>query len=67
MKFVGTDTCLEDYERRRGAYIKWLVATEPPTKERARKIIEWMQANSPYEPHEKLKNLQRAIYGDERH
>lgn len=67
MKFKASDTCIEDYHRRRDAYIGWLTATEPPSKARARKMLEWMKANSPYEPHEQMQNLRRAIYGDERH
>lgn len=67
MKFKRSDTCLEDYKTRRAAFIKHVTRTERTWKGRHDRIKEWMDENSPYEPHEKLKNLQRAIYGDERH
>lgn len=67
MKFQRSDTSLEDYARRRAAYFKHLCETEPPTQARARKMLDWMDENSPFEPHEKIANLLRAIWGDERH
>ncbi len=29
--------------------------------------MDWLDENSPYEAHEKMQNLRRGLYGDERH
>lgn len=67
MKFVPPDTCYADYTRRRSAFIKHISATEPDMKRRAQRIRLWFEQNSPWEPHEKLENLKRAIFGGKRH
>lgn len=67
MKFKGSDRCIEDYQLRRDALIKHVMKTERTWKARHDKITDWMDDNSPYESHEKLKNLHRALYGDDRH
>jgi hypothetical protein len=66
MKFKATDTCFEDYARRRDAYLKHVTRTIPKLKDRYILIEEWIDENSPWEPHEKLQNLRRAIFGDEK-
>ncbi len=67
MKFVPPDTCIEDYRVRRAAFMKHVLATWPNDAKRARHIIDWLDENSPYEAHEKMQNLHRGLYGDERH
>lgn len=67
MKFVPPDTSIEDYRIRRAAFLKWATENLPNMKERCERVSTWLDDNSPYEPHEKMKNLQRALYGDERH
>lgn len=67
MKFKGSDTCIEDYRRRRDALIKYLETKEPNVNKRARLILQWLDENSPYEPHEQALNFKRALFGDERH
>lgn len=67
MKFKRADKSMEDYERRRSAYFKHLCATMPANKARAELMIDWMRENSPFEPHEQLANLRRALIRAERH
>jgi hypothetical protein len=66
MKFKGSDKSLDDYVRRRTAYFTHMCVTMPANKERAKLIAEWMRENSPYEPHERLNNLRRALFDDKR-
>lgn len=67
MKFKYPDTNLEDFQRRRRAFLKMVKQVEPDLKRRLVIIRNWFDVNSPYEPREKLQNLLRVIYGDERH
>lgn len=62
MKFKRGDKSLADYRRRQEAYFKHLCASEPESEERAHKMNEWMRKNSPFEPHEQLRNLRRAFW-----
>src|SRR5215510_10174138 len=48
MKFTPPDTCLEDYEKRRGAFLKDLIAFTPNVSVRAREFRRWIDENSPY-------------------
>lgn len=67
MKFIAPDTSLEDYQRRRSAFLKWVIETEPNMKIRCERIESWIDDNSPYSASEKLQNLRRGLFGDERH
>ena len=48
MKFTPPDTCLEDYEKRRGAFLKDLIAFTPNVSVRAKEFRRWIDENSPY-------------------
>jgi hypothetical protein len=48
MKFAPPDICLEDYERRRGALLKELIASTPNVSLRAKEFRRWIEENSPY-------------------
>jgi UDP-N-acetylglucosamine pyrophosphorylase len=48
MKFAQPDTCLEDYEKRRGAFLKDLIASTPNVSLRAKEFRRWIEKNSPY-------------------
>jgi hypothetical protein len=48
MKFAPPDTCLEDYEKRRGAFLKELIASTPNVSLRAKEFRRWIEENSPY-------------------
>ena len=48
MKFTPPDTCLEDYEKRRGAALKDLIAFTPNVSVRAKEFRRWINENSPY-------------------
>jgi hypothetical protein len=47
MKFAA-DTCLEDYEKRRRAFLKELIASTPNVSVRAKEFRRWIEENSPY-------------------
>jgi len=48
MKFVPPDTCLEDYQKRRKAFLKELIASTPNVSMRAKEFRRWINENSPY-------------------
>jgi hypothetical protein len=48
MKFTPPDTCLEDYEKRRRAFLKELIASTPNVSVRAKEFRRWIEENSPY-------------------
>ena len=52
MKFTPPDTCLEDYEKRRGAFLKDLIAFTPNVSVRAKEFRRWIDENSPYRDEE---------------
>jgi len=47
MKFAPPDTCLEDYEKRRSALLKKLIASTPNVSVRAKEFRRWIDENSP--------------------
>lgn len=51
MKFTPPDTCLEDYEKRRGAFLK-LIAFTPNVSVRSKEFRRWIDENSPYRDEE---------------
>ena len=48
MKFVPPETCLEDYKKRRSAFLNKLIATTPNVSLRAKEFRRWIDENSPY-------------------
>jgi len=52
MKFTPPDTCLEDYEKRRAAFLKDLIAITPNVSARAKEFRRWIDENSPYRDEE---------------
>jgi hypothetical protein len=48
MKFAPPDTCLADYEKRRRAFLKELIASTPNVTVRAKEFRRWIDENSPY-------------------
>jgi len=48
MKFAPPDTCLEDYEKRRRAFLKELIASTPNVSVRTKESRPWIKENSPY-------------------
>ena len=48
MKFVPLDSCPQDYEKRRGAFLKELIASTPNVSLRAKEFRRWIGENSPY-------------------
>ena len=48
MKFVPLDSCPQDYEKRRGAFLKELIASTPNVSLRAQEFRRWIDKNSPY-------------------
>jgi hypothetical protein len=48
MKFAPPDTSLEDYEKRRGAFLKELIASTSNVSLRAKEFRRWIEKNSPY-------------------
>jgi hypothetical protein len=57
MKFARPDTCLEDYEKRRSAFLKELIASTPNASLRAKEFRRWIDENSPYRE-EEVRNRQ---------
>jgi hypothetical protein len=47
MKFARPDTCLEDYEKRRSAFLKELIASTPNASLRTKEFRRWIDENSP--------------------
>jgi hypothetical protein len=48
MKFAPPYSCLEDYEKRRRAFLKELIASTPNVSVRAKEFRRWIEENSPY-------------------
>ena len=44
----SADTCLENYEKRRRAFLKELIASTPNVTVRAKEFRRWIDENSPY-------------------
>ena len=61
MKFAPPDTCLEDYEKRRGAFLKELIASTPNASLRAKEFRRWIDENSPYRD-EEVRNRQAEVF-----
>jgi hypothetical protein len=47
MNFVPPDTCLQDYKKRRSAFLKHLIASTPNVSVRAEEFRRWIDENSP--------------------
>jgi hypothetical protein len=47
MKFAAPDTCLDDYEKRRSAFLKELVESTPNVSLRAKEFRRWIEENAP--------------------
>jgi hypothetical protein len=61
MKFARPDTCLEDYEKRRSAFLKELIASTPNASLRAKEFRRWIDENSPYRD-EEVRNRQAEVF-----
>ena len=61
MKFAPPDTCLEDYEKRRGAFLKELIASTPNVSLRGKESRLWIDENSPYRD-EEVPNRQAEVF-----
>src|SRR5262249_54903079 len=48
MKFVLPEACLEDYKKRRNAFLKELIASTPNVSVRAKEFRRWIDKNSSY-------------------
>jgi hypothetical protein len=59
MKSAPPDTCLEDYEKRRGAFLKNLIAFTSNVSVRAKEFRRWIDENSPYRDGETRKSSSR--------
>lgn len=56
------DSSFADYKERRALFMKALVADTPGRlRERADRMRVWLEANSPFNPEEKLANLFAAL------
>jgi len=47
MNFVPPDACLQDYKKRRTAFLKYLIASTPNVSVRAKEFRRWIDENSP--------------------
>jgi hypothetical protein len=47
MNFVPPDTCLQEYKKRRSAFLKHLIASTPNVSVRAKEFRRWIDENSP--------------------
>jgi hypothetical protein len=47
MNFVPPDSGLQDYKRRRSAFLKHLIASTPNVNVRAKEFRRWIDENSP--------------------
>jgi len=45
MKLAPLDTCLEDYDKRRKAFLKELIASTPNVSVRAKEFRPWIDEN----------------------
>jgi hypothetical protein len=48
MKFVLSGTCVEEYKKRRRAFLKELIASTPNVSMRAKEFRRWIDENSPH-------------------
>ena len=48
MNFVAPDTCLQDYQKRRSAFLNELIASTPNVSLRAKEFRRWIDENSAY-------------------
>jgi len=64
MKFVPPDTCLEDYQKGRKAFLKELIASTPNVSMRAKEFRRWINENSPYGDAEALNRRRTAHHRD---
>jgi hypothetical protein len=65
MKLRPPDSSFQDYKDRRAAFMKNLIAETPNNlPARLARMREWLEANSPFSPEEKLANLVRASRGE---
>ena len=62
MKFAPPDTCLEDYEKRRGAFLKDLIAFTPNVSVRAKEFRRWIDENSPYRDEDPKSSSRRKSF-----
>jgi len=61
MKFAPPDACLEDYEKRRSAFLKELIASTPNVSLRAKEFRRWIDENSPYSDAQ-VRNRQAEVF-----
>jgi len=47
MNFVAPNSCLQDYKKRRTAFLKYLIASTPNVSLRAKEFRRWIDENSP--------------------
>jgi hypothetical protein len=47
MKFAAPDSCLDDYEKRRSAFLKELIESTPNVSLRAKEFRRWIEENAP--------------------
>ena len=47
MNFDPPDACLQDYKKRRTAFLKHLIASTPNVSVRAKEFRRWVDENSP--------------------
>jgi hypothetical protein len=66
MNFVPPDTCLQDYKKRRRAFLKHLIASTPNVSVRAKEFRRWIDENSPYSDAEAWKSAHRPTFGKAR-
>ncbi len=67
MNFVHPDTCLDDYKKRRADFMQFARKKWPDLRERVPMVKQWVDINSPYDSRERLNNLLRGLFGDNRH
>jgi len=46
MNFVPPETCLQDYKKRRSAFLEHLIASTPNVSVRAKEFWRWIDENS---------------------
>ena len=56
MKFVPPETCLEDYKKRRSAFLKELIASTPNVSLRAKELRRGIDENPPYSDNDEGRN-----------
>ena len=64
MKFAPPDGCLQDYEKRRGAFLKELIASTPNVSLRAKEFRRWIDGYFTAEAKEQRLQLRLVIRGD---